>query len=133
MVCKGLDWIMAGRPKRQFTEEEIAKIDEMSLRNSQTGTIAQALDIPYKTLDRHFGKRMSKNRAIWKDKLREAQAKLMETNPAMAIFLGKNELEQTDKQTIANEQTETQAPTGAAAELAKEIAKQTRIKLARGA
>jgi hypothetical protein len=88
---------MAGRPKSSFSDEELAEIDRLSLMNCKTGTIATALSVPYKTLQRHFAKRMSKNRAIWKTNLRESQDKLRDNHPAMAIFLGKNELGQTDK------------------------------------
>jgi len=100
---------MVGRPKRVFSEEEKAKIDEMALNNCRDYTIAQVLNIPMNTFKRHFGKRCMKKRAEFKANLREDQAKLAKTNPAMAIFLGKNELGQEDKQTIKEDTSAMQA------------------------
>ena len=64
------------------------------------------------TLKRRFGKRMQKNRAIWKASLIEAQHKLKDNHPAMAIFLGKNYLDQSDKQTIETHQEASDVPKG---------------------
>lgn len=102
---------MAGRPKRVFTEQQIQQIDEMALNNCKDTTIGIVLDIPLMTLKRHFGKRMIKKRAEFKQELRDNQSKLSKTNPAMAIFLGKNELDQVDRQEIKQETIETAALT----------------------
>jgi hypothetical protein len=96
---------MAGRPKRVFSDEEKAKIKEMALNNCRDNTIAGALDIPINSFKRHFGKLCKKKRTEFRTKLRAHQAKLAETNPAMAIFLGKNELNQTDKQIVEHEES----------------------------
>ena len=103
---------MAGRPKASFSDEEIAEIEQYALDGCQTGTIATLTGIAYNTLDRHFGKNLTKKRAERKQKLRVNQNKLSENNPAMAIFLGKNELGQTDKieKTAGESKVETLTP-----------------------
>ena len=88
---------MAGRPKREFTIEENAQIEQMALDNCHIDTIAMALGIVKNTLVRHFGPFIKQKRAKGRTDLRRTQRKLAEANPAMAIFLGKNELNQTDK------------------------------------
>lgn len=91
---------MAGRPKSSFSNEEVQQIEDYALDGCKTGTIATLMDIPYNTLNRHFGKNMHKKRCERKQILLENQNRMSKTNPAMAIFLGKNVLDQTDKQEI---------------------------------
>ena len=99
------------RPKRQFDAEIMQKMERMALDGCQNGTISNALDIPNTTLVRRFGKLLTKKRCERKANLRANQTELSKTNPAMAIFLGKNELGQQDKQTVEHEQTKAQAYT----------------------
>jgi len=89
-----------GRPKRVFTEEDIALIQEFAGNNCHLNTIALALNIPMNSLKRHFGKEIAHWKAKGKIKLRDYQMKLAEKNPSMAMFLGKNMLNQTDKRDI---------------------------------
>lgn len=96
-----------GRPKRQFTDEEVQQIDTMASNNCHMDTIALALEIPLTTLVRRFGRVIKRKRAQGRIELRAKQVKLADNHPAMAIFLGKNELGQVDKQVI---QTETAIP-----------------------
>ncbi len=91
------------RPKRVFSDEEIEQIDTMSLNNCHMDTIALALDIPLTTLVRRFGREIKQKRAIGRTTLRDNQVKMSKTQPAMAIFLGKNELGQVDRQIVATE------------------------------
>lgn len=91
---------MAGRPKRTWTEAQISQIDDLASINCKDYTIAECLDVPLNSLKRHFGKRMIQKRAQGRVKLRQYQEGMAKTSPAMAIFLGKNELNQTDKQDI---------------------------------
>jgi uncharacterized protein Veg len=91
---------LAGRRKRVFTDDDIALIKQYALNNCHNKTIATALDIPNASLNRHFGKKIALWKAQGKVKLREHQMKLAEKNPSMAIFLGKNTLNQTDKHGI---------------------------------
>lgn len=95
------------RPKRQFTDEDLQKMEDYALDGCQNGTIATLMCIPKTTLIRRFGSMLQEKRAERKHILRENQTRLAKTNPAMAIFLGKNELGQVDKQEI---RTETAVP-----------------------
>lgn len=89
-----------GRPKKQFSEDIMQKIEEYALNNCHFETIAMALEIPVNTLKRRFGRFIRQKRAEGRVKLRANQVKLSKNHPAMAIFLGKNELGQVDKQTL---------------------------------
>ncbi|MGR3292547.1 MAG: hypothetical protein ACUZ9M_00865 [Candidatus Scalindua sp.] len=94
------DIMVTGRPKKQFDAEIRRKIEEYALNNCHLDTIALALDISKTTLVRRFGTIIKKKRAEGRINLRANQTKLSKHNPAMAIFLGKNELNQVDKQEI---------------------------------
>ena len=91
------------RPKRVFTDEEITRIGDYALVGCQNQTIAILMDIPKTTFTRRFGHLLHKKRSERRYNLRNNQTNLSEHNPAMAIFLGKNELGQVDKQVIADE------------------------------
>ena len=95
------------RPKRQFSDKQVQEMEGYALDGCQNNTIATILDIPMTTLKRRFGKLLTKKRCERKQILRHNQSSLAVNNPAMAIFLGKNELNQTDKQII---KTETSTP-----------------------
>ncbi len=88
----------AGRKKRKFTEAQVRKMKRLALAGCQNNTIATIMDIPMNTLKRHFGKLLTKKRCERKYIIRRDQKKHCRTNPTMAIFLGKNELGQADKQ-----------------------------------
>ena len=88
------------RPKVTFTDDMIEKIEYYAGLNCKSQTIASALDIPVSTLKRRFGRLMKKCRAQYKLKLMEKQNKLSENSADMAKFLGKNYLDQTDKQVL---------------------------------
>ena len=94
---------MVGRPKRTFTEQEKTRIEQMALNNCNTETIANALNIPVNTLKRHFGRLLKTKRAEHRVNLRKYQMDLAKQNSQMATFLGKNVLDQTDKQIIKHE------------------------------
>jgi transposase-like protein len=89
-----------GRKQRNFTDEQKEKITQMALDNCHMDTIALALSIPKETLVRRFGTFIRQKRAEGRTLLRRAQREQIK-NPAMAIFLGKNELGQTDKKEYA--------------------------------
>jgi len=117
------------RPKRQFTDEIVQRMEALALNGCQNGTIANILEIPNSTLIRRFGKLLTKKRCERKEYLRTVQTNLAAANPAMAIFLGKNELNQTDKQIVKNEST---APvlTDAERQALAEISRKYKVKLA---
>ncbi|KKN26106.1 hypothetical protein LCGC14_0878230 [marine sediment metagenome] len=99
---------MAGRPKRKFSDEQTQEIERLARLNCKTNTIAVALDIPNKTLERHFGKRLRTWRAQYVVSLRDNQDKLAKTSADMAKFLGKNVIGQVEKQVLATEQPATE-------------------------
>ncbi len=90
------------RPKRVFTDEDEQKMYEYALSGCQNGTISTLMCIPLSTLVRRFGGLLREKRAERKYNLRKAQTDLSISNPAMAIFLGKNELDQKDKKEITD-------------------------------
>ena len=91
------------RPKRQFTDKDEQQMYDYALAGCQNGTIARLMCISLTTLIRRYGTLLSEKRAERKFVLRNDQTKLAKTFPAMAIFLGKNELGQVDKQVIVDE------------------------------
>ncbi|HDY88651.1 MAG TPA: hypothetical protein ENH82_11155 [bacterium] len=88
------------RPKRQFTDEDEQQMYDYALSGCQNGTIAKLMCIAETTLTRRFGAVLKEKRAERKYNLRKNQTDQSVHNPAMAIFLGKNELGQVDKQVI---------------------------------
>jgi len=88
------------RPKREFTNKDEQQMFDYALSGCQNGTIARLMCISLTTLIRRYGSLLSEKRAERKFILRDNQTKLSKHNPAMAIFLGKNELNQVDKQVI---------------------------------
>jgi len=86
--------------KRIFTDKELAIIDNAALQNCQNKTIAKLVGCDVDTLLAQYSDRIELKRAEFRLELHSAQAKMSKTNPVMAIFLGKNYLEQADKQEI---------------------------------
>jgi hypothetical protein len=117
------------RPKKVFTEEEIQQMEEYALDGCQNNTISTLMDIANNTLIRRFGKRLTKKRCERKQRLRLIQTNLALSNPAMAIFLGKNELGQVDKQVIETK-TEIRAVPEAEKEATDAACKVYKLKLA---
>lgn len=84
--------------KRVIDEREVIKY---ALAGCYDKTIARLTGIPETTLKRRCGVLISKKRAERKYNIRAAQDKaIKQGNPALLIFLGKNELGQVDKQEI---------------------------------
>ena len=108
-----------GRPKKQFDDETVAYIEEYSRNNNKTGTIAEALSLPYETLKRRFGKRMTHWRALGQINLKRIQQRMANFNPQMAIWLGKQDLGQVDKQVITTEPADSKSKTPQELEAAK--------------
>lgn len=119
------------RPKRVFTDEDEQKMFDYALAGCQNGTIATLMCIPLTTLIRRFGSLLREKRAERKFNIRNNQTNLSEHNPAMAIFLGKNELEQVDKVEVL---TETKVPKVSEDEMPvyEEAANTIKLKLSRG-
>ncbi len=89
-----------GRPKRAFSPEQIANMCKYALAGCQNNTIASIMGVPMQTLVDNYRELLTKKRGERKYNIRKEQNKHMKTNPTMAIFLGKNELDQSDKQDI---------------------------------
>ena len=102
---------MAGRPKRVFSEDEIKEIERMAELNCNTNTIAEVLDIPFRSLKRHFAKTLKCCWAKHRVNVRQSQEDQRQTSPQMGIWLGKQDLGQVDKQTITTEQLESKPKT----------------------
>jgi len=104
----------AGRPKIKI---DWASVDQMLLIQCTGEEIAGVLGIDYDTLQNHCKELKKKDfseyslgkREGGRASLRRKQWKLADKNASMAIFLGKNLLEQSDKQEINHEHT---FPTG---------------------
>jgi len=93
-----------GRPQTVFTAAQIVKMSKLALNGCQNGTIASIMDIPKNTLLDNCRLLLSKKRAERKNKLRTLQmTAARKGNPALLIFLGKNELEQADKHDIEHD------------------------------
>jgi len=91
---------MAGRPKYEFTDEQIVKAEELAFKGCQNRTIARILGCDDDTIKKYLSPQLDKKRAerkVWLREVQNIRAKEDKTG-AVAIFLGKNELNQTDKQ-----------------------------------
>lgn len=116
----------------KFTDKQIQHITSLALDGCQNNTIANITGIALTTLKRRFSKLLTKKRCERKHNLRHNQTELAKTNPTMAIFLGKNELNQQDKQVIVTKpigKTKTEAEIDAAVAAAKTY----KLKIAKGA
>lgn len=101
-----------GRPKKSFTDEEIAQMSKYAFEGCQNTTIANLMDISIDTLQLHFKTLLCKKRCERKLRLRQQQNKAAKGgNPALLIFLGKNYLDQTDKRDITSGGEQIGAPT----------------------
>lgn len=106
----------AGRKPHTYTTSQVSKISRLALNGCQNNTIATIMDIDGETLLRHFKELMTKKRCERKNNLRKMQNMAAKKgNPALLIFLGKNELGQADKQDIEH------GVTDGLADLMKEI------------
>lgn len=85
-------------PKRDINEKEVAKY---ALAGCYDKTIARLTGIPETTLKRRCGDLIASKRAERKYNIRKAQTESVAKGvPQMLIFIGKNELDQTDRQDI---------------------------------
>jgi len=85
-----------GRPKKEIDYETVEKLASIHCTQDE---IASFLGCSVKTLqrDKEFCRLYKKGMDEGRMSLRRTQFKLAERNPAMAIFLGKQYLGQTDK------------------------------------
>ena len=84
-----------GDTKRIIPPEEVEKLASYHCTNTE---IAEFFDIPIKTLEYNFAKRIQKAKMTTKQRLRRAQLEVaLKGNVPMLIWLGKNMLGQSDQ------------------------------------
>ena len=84
-----------GRPPLDI---DAAEVQRLVLDNNPTEDIALILGCSPDTLERRFAGEIAKGRAQRRANIRAIQTRMLEEgNPTMAVWLGKNELGQTDK------------------------------------
>ena len=90
------------RPKIKIDEDEVARL---ALLNCHTRTIAKILGYSENTIRRRCGALIEEKRAEHRAELRKAQYEkaTIGKDAGLLMFLGKNELDQTDKQIIVDE------------------------------
>ena len=90
------------RGEDPYTPTQRNKMCRLALSGCQNLTIARIMGINEDTMLRHHKELLQQKRAERKYNLRKQQNLVAKKgNPAMNIFLGKNELGQADKQDIA--------------------------------
>lgn len=91
-----------GRPVTfKLTESQLKQMDKMAFNACKHRTIAEVLGVCRETLRERYLPRLHKKAAEGRVALRESQRRMSKAIPVMAIFLGKNELGQADKQEIS--------------------------------
>ena len=107
----------AGRPKFQYTEKQLQKIDRLAKENHKTYTIAAAMGLNEETMKTYLSERLAQKRAEGKIELKKAQIDkaIKGKDSTMLVWLGKNDLEQSDKANIVH------GVTSEVAELIKQI------------
>tara|TARA_R110002020_G_scaffold724_2_gene3602 strand:- start:6276 stop:6680 length:405 start_codon:yes stop_codon:yes gene_type:complete len=86
-----------GRPKIKMDAEQVEHLAEFGCTTLE---IAKFFKCDESTVRKNYKEELLTGREKMKIKLRQIQFKLAETNAAMSIFLGKNYLAQTDRQSI---------------------------------
>lgn len=97
-----------GRPQREFSPKEWRDFERLCSLQCTKLEICDWFNLDDCTLDKlvelkynlSFSEVFAQKRGKGKVSLRRNQFKLSQSNPAMAIFLGKNYLEQKDKQEV---------------------------------
>ena len=81
-------------------------MDEMAFNQCKHRTIAEALGVGRENLVNNYLPRLHKKSAEGRVELRATQHEMAKNFPAMAIFLGKNTLDQADKAQITGKDGE---------------------------
>lgn len=89
---------MAGRPKHQFTEQQVEQIKTLGRCHCPDSEVAAFMGVSEMTIQRHFGSILKEAREAGKSNIRAKQFRLaMDGNVSMLIWLGKQLLKQSDK------------------------------------
>ena len=89
-----------GRPEKILTPEELELMDQMAKDGCRHRTISVVLGVSRDNLRKNHMKRLHQKAAEGRVELRADQRRMSKTQPALAIFLGKNRLGQTDKREL---------------------------------
>ena len=94
----------SGRPKKKVPKVEMAKAKEYAFRGLKNGTICTLIGWGHNFIEDRLDirKKLTKKRAERKLWLRQVQDKHAVDTPTMTIFLGKNELGQTDRKDVTS-------------------------------
>ncbi len=88
----------AGRPRIEIDTEQVEKL---AMMHCKTTEIAAFFDVSVDTIDRNYAENLRKGRDKGKMSLRRKQYDVaMKGNVSMLIWLGKNLLDQSDKQEV---------------------------------
>lgn len=88
------------RPKADISEKEVLKLAALQCTKRE---IASFFDVSESCIGKRFSNIIAKGKDQGKITLRRYQFQLAERSAAMAIFLGKQMLDQTDKVEVAGE------------------------------
>ena len=95
----------AGRPPYKFTKKQMDKIAEMAFDQCHTHTIAQVIGVSDETITENLSKFLKSKRAEGRAALHHKQVQAaLEGENTMLVWLGKNALDQTDRQQIDTNQ-----------------------------
>lgn len=87
------------RPRETFlTEAQLKKMDRMAKDQCKHRTIAEVLGVSRDHLRQYYLPRLIKKASEGRVELRADQRRMQKKQPSVAIFLGKNYLDQRDKQ-----------------------------------
>lgn len=93
-----------GKPGRPLHPIDAKQVEELAKIHCTNAEIAAVLGCAESTLTERFSEDLEKWRAVGKKSLRRLQWDLAETgNPTMLIWLGKNQLGQTDKTDLTSD------------------------------
>ena len=92
-----------GRPPKTFTPAQIDKISKSAFAGARNNTIAVAMGIDGETFNSHFKELCTQKRAEGMIALLLTQSRMAQTMPVMAIWLGKQLLDQADKSQVSGD------------------------------
>lgn len=99
---------MSRGPAHDITEETTRLVEGMATVGGTNTEIAAFMDCNETQIRRNYKKVLAKARASMKTRLRQAQYKVaLGGNPTMLIWLGKQMLEQKDRQEITHKDLDT--------------------------
>lgn len=86
-----------GRPRKEINEEQLAQLAGLGCTLAE---MASFFDCDVKTLTSNYSQVIKKGKDMGNISLRRDQRRLAKNSASMAIFLGKNTLDQRDRQEL---------------------------------